>query len=216
MELPYFFGIFVLLLGGGFAWSVMKSAKRRANWAVLAESLGLDHLDDILVGMLDGFLVTVSVEQRGSGKSRHEVTVFKTDIEANLPAGMAIVSEGIISKVTKMFGAEDIQLGLAELDPKLMIQAQNADEVREWARRENVRLGLGQLSKLTAFRLQDETLSFEIRGALADTDQVRMKLQELVSIAALISPEKIQDEDDLVLDGADDAPDSGDDEDVLW
>ncbi len=62
----------------------MVAKKRRANWALAAQPLGLEHVGDIIAGRLD----------------------------------------------------------------KLMNQAQDADEVREWARRENVRVGLGMLSKL--------------------------------------------------------------------
>jgi hypothetical protein len=185
---------FIVVIGGAWiAWTIWTRKKQRANWILVSESLGLEYVDDYfnpsIVGSLEGFQVHVCVEARGGKNSRQQVTVFRVDI-ADLPQDLSIEDEWVGAKVAKLFGSQDVQLGLPKLDSRLLIKAQDADAVREWAQGEGVAKGLRKLSNLNAFRIRQNTLSFEEAGAWTDPEKIKVSIRKLASIAALVSPTK--------------------------
>jgi hypothetical protein len=185
---------FIVVIGGAWiAWTIWTRKKQRANWILVSESLGLEYVDDYfnpsIVGSLEGFQVHVCVEARGGKNSRQQVTVFRVDI-ADLPQDLSIEDEWVGAKVAKLFGSQDVQLGLPKLDSRLLIKAQDADAVREWAQGEGVAKGLRKLSNLNAFRIRQNTLSFEEAGARTDPEKIKVSIRKLASIAALVSPTK--------------------------
>jgi hypothetical protein len=185
---------FIVVIGGAWiAWTIWTRKKQRANWILVSESLGLEYVDDYfnpsIVGSLEGFQVHVCVEARGGKNSRQQVTVFRVDV-ADLPQDLSIEDEWVGAKVAKLFGSQDVQLGLPKLDSRLLIKAQDADAVREWAQGEGVAKGLRKLSNLNAFRIRQNTLSFEEAGARTDPEKIKVSIRKLASIAALVSPTK--------------------------
>ncbi len=185
---------FIIVIGGAWiAWTIWTRKKQRANWILVSDSLGLEYVDDYfnpsIVGSLEGFQVHVCVEARGGKNSRQQVTVFKVNI-ADLPQDLSIEDEWVGAKVAKLFGSQDVQLGLPKLDSRLLIKAQDADAVREWAQGEGVAKGLRKLSNLDAFRIRQNTLSFEESGARTQPDELEVSIRKLASIAALVSSTK--------------------------
>jgi len=77
------------------------------------------------------------------------VLVFSDTCPMDYPSSQKDSSK----KTSKLLGSKDVQLGLPELDPKLMVKARNIDEVREWANRENVAAGLERLTSFKTFRI---------------------------------------------------------------
>jgi len=185
---------FIVGIGGVWiAWTVWTRKKQRANWILVSKSLGLEYVDEYfnpsIVGSLEGFQVHVCVEARGGKNSRQNVTVFTVNIP-DLPEGLSIIDEWVGAKVAKVFGSQDIELGLPKLDSRLLVKAQDADEVREWAQGEGVAKGLRKLSNLDAFRIRENTLSFEKSGAWTEPDELKGSIRKLASIAALVSSTK--------------------------
>jgi hypothetical protein len=173
-------------------WTKKATKSRHANWTLAAESVGLKCVAGAILGRLDGFQIYVGIETNnvpnGSLKSysTESSTVFRAEIE-DLPDGLSIEPEGLYEKAAKLLGAEDVQLGLFDLDPKLMVKAKDVDATREWAQREGVAAGLHQLSNFGTFRIQRNALRFECPGTLLDPQEIRARILELVSMAALIS-----------------------------
>ncbi len=187
MEPSIVLALMVAVLTGMGVRKYISEKTRRKNWAQLAQSLRLKYDEGIITGYVDGVQISVAVESRGSGKSVHFVTIFEAHIAGDLPAALVITPEGVLAKTVKLFAGEDVQIGLPDLDSKLMIRAQDDSAVHEWIQRSQVAEGLRQLVKLRGFQIKSGKVRLETRGAMSDLDQVRERLLHLVSITELIS-----------------------------
>ncbi len=203
MEGELAIGFWTVIIGLVF-WGSRFNKKRKKKWAEVAQSLGLKFIDDRIVGRIDGFQIYVGTLTHGIGNARETITTFSAGIHKSLPEALSIEPEGLAEKTSKLFGSKDVQLERPNLDPKLMVKARNGDEVRAWASRQDVAAGLERLATFKRFRLQRDTLRIEISGPVADPAQLRMQIQDLVSIATLISS------------GCVDKPEAESDDDVLW
>jgi hypothetical protein len=93
MEFLFFLAFLVFIIAGANALSFVAAKKRRKNWASVVQSLRLEYFDDVISGRFEAFRISVSITTRSHGRSQHHVTVFKADLEAELPVGLSIVSE---------------------------------------------------------------------------------------------------------------------------
>lgn len=211
MDSVIFFIVFILFAGGTFAWSFFSEEERRENWTLLAKSLDVKFENDMISGCVDDVEISVSLETRGRGKSRHYVTVFKGDIEGEGPASLSVELEGVRAKVAKVFGAKDVHLGVPELDSKLMVNAVDVEAVRKWVRQNHVIAALHEACNLSGFKIYFGTLSFETRGAMSDVEKMRSQIGELTRIVKLLSA-RVSDTAKLEITQADE----GAGEDVLW
>ncbi|MEZ4462630.1 MAG: hypothetical protein R3E66_23470 [bacterium] len=94
-----------------------------------------------------------------------------------------------MDKVAKLIGSQDVQLGLPEIDPRLMVKASNQDEARNWATRANVTRGLTKLVTLRnyTFKLAANQLSFERRGAMDNAAELEALIRDLVAVVTDLS-----------------------------
>lgn len=127
-----------LLLFIPFVIYAMKRQGRLVEeWSQAGERLGIGAYTSVgssggLQGTMQELPVRVYWEQRGSGKNRYTVTVFQVDLGVDAPLGLAITSEGLLAKASKLIGAQDIQIGDPAFDSAFLIKAVDAHEVREY------------------------------------------------------------------------------------
>ncbi len=185
MEFPLFIAGVVTLFGFALFAHVFDAKRHNAAWTLAAKRLGLAFPGDVINGSLDGVRLTVRVITRGVGKSQQNFTVVVLDMVGDLPFGISIQPENLLDKVNKLIGAEDVQLGLPELDPKLLVTAPDENKIRMWAQRPNVVKGLRRLVGLKgySFHLTKRHFSFERRGTMANADKLENLIRELVGIA---------------------------------
>ncbi len=187
------FFIFVAVLVGfvAFVSFVKANAKKKrvAAWTLAAEALSLMYDGEKISGMVGGVALSVQVEVRGSGKSRTEYTVFILRLADNLPAGLWIAAEGFLSKVTKYLGSQDVQLGIPELDPKLMVKGKNEDEIRQWAQQSHITQSLSELALLSdgTYQIAAGELRYEYGDVISDAVALEGRIRSLTSIAAGLS-----------------------------
>jgi len=79
----------------------------------------------LMSGFYRSTAVTITIEHRGSGKSRQAYTQATAFFGADLPRGMKLGKEGFGTTLAKLFGAQDIQIGLPDLDAALRIQGED-------------------------------------------------------------------------------------------
>lgn len=208
MEFPLVAAGFIAFFALAVAANYFDTKRRRAAWSLVAHKTGLTFGGDVLQGTLDGVTLTVRVVSRGSGKSRQDYTVFLMNLGAFLPNALSIQPEGMFDKVAKLIGSQDVQLGLPEIDPKLMVKAADADEAQAWAQQAKVMRGLKRLVDLRAytFKLAANQLSFERRGAVVKASELEHLVRELVTISNDLAPsrppsqaEALGDESDVNL-----------------
>ncbi|QDG49539.1 hypothetical protein FIV42_01935 [Persicimonas caeni] len=223
----------------GWIWLNYKDS--RDEWQPLADELGLEFewsgpfLGRGVAGTYRGMDVSVRVfgrhqrqpigardkhgnrlrklgeaDSRGSG---HATYVIKSD---KLLPGFALTEEGVGSKVTKLLGAQDVEVGSAPLDDAFVIKADNPSLAREVLGRAGIESALLKLRyKTSKIELADGTLrvnfvrahhAYEVSAYIA-------KLTGLMAMLApvaptLHSPDKPEDESQDVPATADALPEN--------
>lgn len=188
----------VFLYVGIFAHTIEAKNKRRTALSQVAARLHLTHEGTAMTGMRDGITLSVQIDSRGA-LDGHLYTVFRLQLMADLPSDMSIEEEINGQKLLKFMGAQDIELGLPEFDPKLVVKGRDEEAVREWARRPGVIEGLSRLLELRheGFKIENGWLSVRVLG-LEHTANMAQRIEDfiyqLVSIATCLSaaPDKRQ------------------------
>jgi hypothetical protein len=121
----FIFGVLGLII-----WAVIWGAKHqkavRENWANFAQRYGLQYAGTTFGG-ISGWYGKASIRlntiTRGSGKNRSTYTQFHATINAPMPVGLVLYKEGLFSKLGKVFGGEDVQVGDPAIDNAFIIKA---------------------------------------------------------------------------------------------
>jgi hypothetical protein len=154
-------GIFTLVMIFGSVgyvfWAAFDRAKnRRTMFSSVAQQLDLDV--DLNRGLVRGFFsaprlygeykgvqVSVTIKVHHFEEEQTTYVRFEAMPAAPLPAGLWICTEGLASKITKLFGSQDIELGDKYLDDALVIKGDDEAEVLEWFGQEGVDVALTNL-----------------------------------------------------------------------
>lgn len=112
-------------------------ARRDEAWASLARERGL-HFEPgtwlkpgRIHGEAQGVPVQIRNVTRGSGKSQQLYTVAEARLPGSLPEGLALGREGFDTKVAKLFGGQDIQVGDPLVDEALRVRGRSETEIRQ-------------------------------------------------------------------------------------
>jgi hypothetical protein len=122
-----------LIIGGGVVgliiWSIRHQKKVRENWLNFARTNGLQIQGStnrpVIQGWLGQVYITLNTVVRGSGKNRTTYTQYHASVNAPMPRGLAMHKEGLFSKVGKMFGGQDVQVGDRVIDDAFIIKSQD-------------------------------------------------------------------------------------------
>ncbi|MBI2896985.1 MAG: hypothetical protein HYY06_25735 [Deltaproteobacteria bacterium] len=156
------------LIVGVVAWSSHVGKRRAAAWARLAQRLGLTYGNGTVYGQLEGQAVRLVTEVRGSGKSRHTVTVVSSHVFPAFDLGLAVSRHGFLAAIGQLMGATDIEVGDPEFDRAFVVRADEPERARIVLDRE-LRQVLGQVAGTGfPFRISDGGFSIERRGASED------------------------------------------------
>lgn len=114
----------VMLAVGGLGYAFWRSYKRRQEaWSAFAARHGWRYTHAWSSLEVRGrFLqrgVLLRTESRGSGKSRHTVTVLQVGLGDTVPRALRLEPESLGDKFLKLFGSRDEELGDKELDTAL-------------------------------------------------------------------------------------------------
>ncbi|MCA8911415.1 MAG: hypothetical protein KDB82_06905 [Planctomycetes bacterium] len=123
--------VMFLVIGGGVValiiWSIHHQKKVRENWLMFARKNGLQIQGStnrpVIQGWLGQVYITLNTVVRGSGKNRTTYTQYHASVNAPMPRGLGLYKEGLFSKVGKMFGGQDVQVGDRMIDDAFIIKA---------------------------------------------------------------------------------------------
>jgi hypothetical protein len=191
-----FFGalaVFAAVLG-------IKGQDRRGVWETAAENLGLTYSGDQIVGDFQGARLSVKIVSRGTLDSteilgsRERFTVFT--FQLILPSKLVITRQGFLGSLSTLVGAQDIQIGLPDLDSVLLVKGENVEEVRAWARQDTVAQGLRDLIALNdvTFKLEGGYLIFERAEEMSILEDVEQFIRQFSAIALRLSPAVLRPE----------------------
>lgn len=114
----------LVLLGfaGLIFYSGWRNLRRRQEaWTAFAQRYGLMNTstglsEPHITGIYEGQHLELKVELRGSGKSRHNVTVLHIHVSDILSGDFSLEREGLGDKFLKLFGRKDDEIGHDDFD----------------------------------------------------------------------------------------------------
>lgn len=175
-----------LLIGLPMIYLAVQHRKKRIqSWIALAERLGLSYAEEgydqpAIRGTLGGRPVSARCEQRGSGKSRHYVTVLRVELDPSAPLGLQLSPEGLFAKATKLIGAQDVQVGDPTFDKTFLIKANDEAEALRYFEPAHRRQALLDLHhQVKGWWIADYALIAEPHGILMG-DQIEAQLHILI------------------------------------
>jgi hypothetical protein len=163
---------------------------------VLDNGLLMGVLDAVFLGVIIGtrgaYELYIYRNSRSSGSSSgstHSVHVqlfFPSDVEL----GLSIYRERFWSKVGKIFGAQDIVLGNAELDPMVMIKANEEGKAKLMLSGVEVQNALLELFRHSdGFEIDDNGIEHRTHGtAWLEAERVTELMTRLTSAADVLYP----------------------------
>ncbi len=171
---------------GPFLAIYLRDRRQLRLWERAARELGIELVSDkTMRGDIDGIEVRIAIERRGSGSSKPAYTTWIAYLSRPLPAGLSIQPSGM---AMKLLGGKDVQLGLPDLDERLIVRAQNAAETREWASQEHVKAALTELAGLDAkFVLRDARLRIEESGIVTKLETLTLHALQASSLGRELS-----------------------------
>ena len=217
-----FFFLFVTaaVLIGVFAIPLLAKQLRKSGeaWSTAARRLGLRYdpggflRSRRIDGPKLGFDVLVDTFSRSSGNSSTTYTRFRVTYPRSLRLGLRLTREGFFSSVSKVFGAQDIEVGDAAFDAGILVKGTSPRRMREFltpARRVRIhRL----LKSCPAAVVNDEEVCWQQVGVLRDPGAIVSIVRRLLRVAWHLTGDR---EDDQALDRALEAQDGGRVEDAL-
>lgn len=186
------FVIFVVLFFGALlAWAVLGGMWQRRVWRAVADKTGLDLIDGGgfssslgLTGTLQGIPIEAKNETRGIGRNRTTFTVFTAELGDDLPPGIEIFHEGLVSKVGKFLGGRDIEVGIADIDRRFIIRGSSAMAARNFLENPTVRKALVSLhDHCDSMHLKQRRLSLEFLGIGLSQGDLMANLTRLAETA---------------------------------
>ncbi|MDC1143156.1 hypothetical protein OAU50_08695 [Planctomycetota bacterium] len=188
-----FEGIFIFFIFAGIAVALIvasrnHSKKVRATWQSVAHKyrMQLQHGANMgskpqLSGNVNGIFVNVHTETRGSGKNRSTYTVYSAIPSGRLPHGIALTREGFFSKVGKVFGGQDIQVGNRKLDESLVIKASDVNGTINLLRVPQVRDALLYfVARHPGMVVNGQNIKFEEHGVTSKPERMSAAIDDLV------------------------------------
>ncbi len=122
-----------------------------------------------------------------------KVNLFLTHLEITLDnkigLKLKIYREGIIQKLTKLFGTQDIIFNDRAFDKKYIIEGSNEAQVK-WMISPDIRAKIIELGEILMI-LDGNTLSYEQHGKIIDSKKLFMILELLAELAEKVEGEAI-------------------------
>jgi hypothetical protein len=186
-----------LLLFGGFAVFVgfvyLRRQHAKGGWSTFADLHDVRFSppglfgDFLMRGDYRGESIRVETVKRGHGRSKKTYTQYTVELPSSVPMGLLLYDEGLFSKLGKMFGGQDIQVGRPDLDSAFIIRGGHEQEVREFLDRDTVADAFLEVHRFCSdFQLEHGTLQIERRGLVRDADDIEDNLEPLIRCAKVL------------------------------
>jgi len=203
--MPYL--IFALMLAGIVFLTVMtykQSETAAQSMQALTAELGLVFDEGgffrhaTLKGVYRGVSLNIYEESRHTTTTNRHArtyTLFRVPlIHVDVPDELMLFGEGLSSKLGKLFGKQDIQVGNPEFDKKFIIRGESSDEVRAFLSRPGVQDYLLAIAQLGGeFKLENSVLCLEFYDTILGQHTVlRHRIELLVNCAHAMAQTDLQ------------------------
>lgn len=187
--------VFAILIPLG----IKQSQQTNAAWSQAARQLGLHYQPSgflqsrKITGMIQNYSITVDTYTQRSNNSSTTYTRFRLTYPS-LGLGLKLTKEGFFTGVTKIFGAQDIQVDDAAFDTDILIKGANPQRVREFltpARRMRIHQYLRNHPNAT---IDDREIAWRSRGLIKQTGRLTNRIRNLVRLAWHLTGDRDDDE----------------------
>lgn len=187
-----------LILGVGFAisigFSVFWSFRIGRAWRNVGDRVDFEFVDGgwggevSLDGAIDGVAVTAFTETRGTGKQKRYYTNVWARLRGRALDDLTLTHEGILQKMGKVLGHEDIQLGDEELDDAFIITGFGNSEARDFLKRADMRRALldGQ-RRHKELSVDSDKVSIQVSGRCSNAKTLESYIRTTVDVARAIN-----------------------------
>lgn len=177
------------------AWLITSLRRRRSHRAFreTAERFGMAVLADgglygeiSIAGEVDGHDLRVRTETvKAGGSSRLYRTIYSARLMRPLGFSMVLRREGLTTKLDKIFGEQDIEVGQPDFDGRYLIQGNDPQAIRTFLTRPRVQRLLDEVIDSRAqLELEERHLRVRRAGHATSVEEVTRQLQHVKRLAA--------------------------------
>ena len=179
-----------IFLGGAFVLTEYTRKKRNRLWSAVADALHLEFVPatgltgrPAIYGSQRGVQVNIDIRVYGNGKNQQTYTRVEAELPRETPEDLLISKEGFFSGVGKLFGVQDIQVGIPKVDEAFIIKGSNEHDVAHLMRQETM---LPPLIQLCSQRggVASGRAWIEIHGFVEDQRRLEVMLDQVLDVVA--------------------------------
>ena len=176
MTMPLIFtGALVIAL---IAWTIFGRRRLDSAWQQLAEQVGGQYVGGGLFrsgkvqATSGGSTITLDTYSVGAGDSSTQYTRIRAPLQNAGHFEFTVFREGLIGKLDKALGAQDIHIGVPDFDHDFVIQGNDEAKVRTLLAGACIRQ-LIQEQKSIRLTLKGDLLRFEAQGVIKDLPRLK-------------------------------------------
>ncbi len=170
-----FMGVLII---GIIIWVVISRQKQAEAWKQFANELGAEFVEGRFLGankvqaQVKDWTITLDTYSVSSGDSSDVYTRMRAPLHNKDGFQFTIFRTGLISKLDKALGAQDIEIGDPDFDRDFTIQGNNETRVRALLGSLGIRQMI-QGQKSIRLGVRDNELRFEVQGVVKDLERLR-------------------------------------------
>lgn len=195
--------ILLIILIAYLAW---RSHQRTVQmWRDVAAELGLSMQvgrgvsRPVLTGNIGGLPVHIDTYVQRSGKSSTTYTRYRVAYP-HLGFELQLNRQGTFAAITKLFGAQDVEVGDSLFDSAFLVKTNDPNRLRALLT-PSVRTGLLRLiASYGSVVISDDNISFSKTGFESNADRLKSTVQRLAATARLLTSPDAGVSDELVID----------------
>ena len=195
--------ILLIALLAYFAWRSHQRAVQM--WGAVAADLGLNFQvgggisRPVLTGTVGGLPVRIDTYVQRSGRNSTTYTRYRV-MYPHLGFEFQLRREGAFAAITKLFRAQDVEVGDQLFDDAFAVRTSDPNRLRQMLT-PSVRTGLLRLiASYGGVVIADDNISFSKPGFESNPDRLESTIQRLAATARLLSSPDAGVGDDMVID----------------
>jgi hypothetical protein len=184
--------LIVAVIALSLGWTYSRRQARLKAWRELAERMGLTWEPGSLLGhppyvkgKYRGHELTLDTFRRGSGRNSTTYTRIILFVNNQSNLYLTLYEESVFSKIGKLFGAQDIQVGDEEIDRRFMIKGQPEDSVTRLLTPISLRQKLLEARSVN-LEVDGRELHFEKKGEESDVNYLQFLFDLLSDLAEAV------------------------------
>ena len=171
-----FMGAVIILVIVGL---VISKRMRDSAWKQFAAEIGGEFVNNgffrssKVEAHIQNWIVTLDTYSVPSGDSSTTYTRIKAGFQNRDDFQFRIFRTGLVSKIDKALGAQDIEIGDEEFDRAFTVQSNNESRVRALLMNQRIR-HLIQAQKSIRLTTRNNELNFETQGVIRDIERLKL------------------------------------------